>query len=412
MRIAIVTWNRRWAGGVETYLGAVVPALAAAGHDIAFWCEVDRPIDRDPIPLPATTSVICAEAGGLAAAIADLRAWAPDVLYAHGLRDPEAERQVLGVAPAAFLAHNYHGTCISGAKTFKRPAVVPCRRRFGWPCLVQYFPRRCGGWSPVSMVREFRRQQARLMLLRQSRAVLTLSSHMREEYARHGLGASRVFEVPGEPRREASGPAGGAPARREGDAWRLLFAGRMDELKGGDYLIDALPIAARALGQPLQVTFAGDGPRRADWQRRAAAACAAGDLTVRIRFAGWLDRSRMADALDESDLLVLPSLWPEPFGLIGLEAARHRLPVAAFAVGGVPDWLRPGVNGQLADGNPPTANGLAAAIAACLQDTETHAMLRAGAGRLAVELAFEDHVRALIRVFARIVEEPRAPMVH
>jgi hypothetical protein len=218
MRIAIVTWNRRWVGGVETYLGAVVPALAAAGADIALWCEVARPIDRDPIPLPATTSVICAEAGGLAAAVADLRAWAPDVLYAHGLRDPEAERQVLGVAPAAFLAHNYHGTCISGAKTFKRPAVVPCRRRFGWPCLVQYFPRRCGGWSPVSMVREFRRQRVRLGLLRQSRAVLTLSSHMREEYARHGLGASRVFEVPGEPRREASGLAGGAPARREGDA--------------------------------------------------------------------------------------------------------------------------------------------------------------------------------------------------
>jgi len=145
---------------------------------------------------------------------------------------------------------------------------------------------------------------------------------------------------------------------------------------------------------------------------RACTACAAGDLPVRTRFTGWLDRSRMADALDESDMLVLPSLWPEPFGLIGLEAARHRLPVAAFAVGGVPDWLRPGVNGQLADGNPPTANGLAAAITACLKDTETHVMLRAGAGRLAVELAFEDHVRALIRVFARIVEEPRPPSVH
>ena len=68
-----------------------------------------------------------------------------------------------------------------------------------------------------------------------------------------------------------------------------------------------------------------------------------------------------------ADLLVVPSLWPEPFGLVGLEAARHRLPVAAFAVGGIPDWLRPGVNGYLAPGDPPTPGGLADAIIACLR---------------------------------------------
>ena len=58
-----------------------------------------------------------------------------------------------------------------------------------------------------------------------------------------------------------------------------------------------------------------------------------------------------------ADLLVVPSLWPEPFGLVGLEGARSRLPAAAFAVGGIPDWLRSGVNGYLAPGDPPTPAG-------------------------------------------------------
>ena len=62
--------------------------------------------------------------------------------------------------------------------------------------------------------------------------------------------------------------------------------------------------------------------------------------------------------LAQSDLLVLPSLWPEPFALVGLEAARHRLPVAAYAVGGIPDWLTSGENGYLAPGDPPTVDGL------------------------------------------------------
>ena len=52
-----------------------------------------------------------------------------------------------------------------------------------------------------------------------------------------------------------------------------------------------------------------------------------------------------------SDLLVVPSVWPEPFGSVGPAAAQHGIPAAAFAVGGIPQWLHEGVNGHLADGN-------------------------------------------------------------
>ena len=142
------------------------------------------------------------------------------------------------------------------------------------------------------------------------------------------------------------------------------------------------------------MTFAGDGPARASWQA-AAARLATRERKLRIEFTGWLDPDRISALLATADLLVVPSLWPEPFGLVGLEAARHRLPVAAFAVGGIPDWLRPGVNGYLAPGDPPTPGGLAEAIIACVKDPETHARLRDGAGRVAAESDFErSHGRA------------------
>jgi glycosyltransferase involved in cell wall biosynthesis len=38
-------------------------------------------------------------------------------------------------------------------------------------------------------------------------------------------------------------------------------------------------------------------------------------------------------------VVVVPSRWPEPFGMIGLEAMRHGRPVVAFGVGGISDWL-------------------------------------------------------------------------
>ena len=43
--------------------------------------------------------------------------------------------------------------------------------------------------------------------------------------------------------------------------------------------------------------------------------------------------------------MVIPSCWPEPFGLIGLEAMRNARPVVAFNVGGIPDWCDNGKTG-------------------------------------------------------------------
>jgi glycosyltransferase involved in cell wall biosynthesis len=337
---------------------------------------------------------------GIDAALAGLASWRPHLLYSHGMLDPEVERRTLDIAPAVFFAHNYYGTCISGAKTFKNPVVTPCDRRFGWQCLAQYYPRRCGGWNPVTMVRLYRQQRDRLELLPRYRAIVTHSAHMQNEYINHGLTASRVFNVKYgsdlEHREDAYSSAMTAPI--DGDRpWRLLFVGRMDELKGGRELIESLPHVVETLGRRLHLTFAGDGPQRASWGALASTICR--DARVSVDFTGWLGRSEVDALFAASDLLVLPSLWPEPLALVGLEAARHRLPVAAFAVGGIGEWLTSGRNGHLAPGNPPTVQGLTGAIVACLRDPETHARLRDGASRLSADFSFDTHVDLLLRAF-------------
>ncbi len=414
MRIAIVHWSNRQVGGTGTYLTTVIPYLRRAGHELALWHEVDSPRDDEPLPMSAGTPVWNVEALGLETALAGLREWKPDLLYSHGLRDPLIEQETLDVAPAVFFAHDYYGTCISGAKSFKNPTIQPCDRTFGWPCLVQYYPRRCGGWSPVSMVREFRKQASRLDLLQRYGAIVTLSRRMQDEYLRHGLRASRVFDIesatgqagsgstrlaaPQDPNETPQNPRDQTAATR---TWRLLFVGRMYQVKGGREMLQALPIAARALDCRLHVTFAGDGAERAEWERVAASICA-GEPRVSVNFAGWVSRDAVGRLLDQADLLVVPSLWPEPFGLVGLEAAQHRVPVAAFAVGGIPDWLHSGVNGHLAPADPPTVEGLAEAIISCLRDEETHSRLRDGAGRMSTDNLYDGHAAALLDIFADV----------
>ena len=46
-------------------------------------------------------------------------------------------------------------------------------------------------------------------------------------------------------------------------------------------------------------------------------------------------------------MLVVPSRWPEPFGMVGIEAMARGRPVVAFANGGIPDWLDDGNTGFL-----------------------------------------------------------------
>jgi len=403
MRIAVINWSNRCIGGTGTYLSAVMPHLQRAGHEVALWHEVDRPSDLSLIPFPPDAPMWSVADLGLEPALAGLAQWRPHLLYAHGLLDPEVERRTLDIAPAVFFAHNYYGTCISGDKTFKSPVITPCDRRFGWQCLAQYYPRRCGGLNPVTMVRLFKQQRDRLALLSRYRAIVTHSEHMQTEYINHGLMASRVFNVKYGSDLERSREPYAALIASPDDhdrPWRLLFVGRMEQLKGGRELLESLPHVVAALGRPVHLTFAGDGPHRAGWALAAKTVCR--DPRITVDFSGWLNRREIDALFARSDLMVLPSLWPEPLALVGLEAAQHRLPVAAFAVGGIVEWLIPGRNGYLAPGDPPTVQGLSAAIIACLRDPKTHARLREEAGRLSAEFSFDTHVELLLRAFDEV----------
>jgi hypothetical protein len=117
MRIAIINTHRRLVGGVESYLNAVIPALTAHGHTVAFWHEVDEPVQRDQIALPPGTESRCVAASGPERALAELAAWHPDLIFTHGMRDLDWAAKTLRIAPAVLFLHSYDGTCISGAKT-------------------------------------------------------------------------------------------------------------------------------------------------------------------------------------------------------------------------------------------------------------------------------------------------------
>ena len=323
-------------------------------------------------------------------ALSKVADWKPDVIYAHGIADVTLETALAAQYPTVFFAHAYYGACVSGTKRFAFPAVEACTRALGLGCLAHYHVRRCGGLSPLTMISEYRVQSRRRALLDRFAKVIVISRHMKREYERQGLAPDHVVLLPYAVDTAPEAP----PPVRKPQTDRILFVGRLTTLKGGRALIEATAIAARALGRALRLVVAGDGAERPHLDKLARR------LGVPIEFAGWVDAAQRNVLMKNADLLAVPSLWPEPFGVVGVEAAFVGLPSVAYAIGGIPDWLELGVSGELAPGDHPTVAGFADALVRALRDPEHLMRLRLGAWELAHRHTMQTHVAALEPVLA------------
>ncbi len=404
MRILIATSHRNLVGGVEKYLQGTLPCLAERGHQLALAYEYrfnprSERVDAPHLKLPCVGT----EEAGLDRALQFVRDWKPDVVYSQGLESADLQSALLDQYPTVFYAHNYVGTCASSEKCHAFPTPRPCDRQFGPACMALWYPRRCGGLNPLTMWKMYLLSAARYTQLPKYAAVFVASAHMRLEYLRHGVEPDKI-QVMALPN-PSEGAESGAAAR-DGSRGRLLFLGRFTRLKGAAELLRAIPMAEKRLGRPLNVTVAGDGPERENLQ----------DLANRQRliaeFPGWVGSAQKADLIDRADLLVVPSLWPEPFGLVGIEAGAHGLPAVAFDVGGISDWLIPGYSGELAPADPPTAEGLADAITRALSDPAHYADLCRGAREVAGRFTLAAHVSKLEGTLEAVLSERADETLH
>lgn len=387
MRILFANDGIGDAGGVQSYLAAVMPSLQARGHEVAFL-HLDRARPGEPTPAPPGAPHFCIAAEGVEAALEGARRWGPGVAFSHNLRPLEVERRMLAAWPVVKMMHGYFGTCIGGQKTHLFPHPVPCGRRFGPACLALYGPRRNGRMSPAYVAREWRWAVAQRSLFSAYAAVVTASGHMAAEFVRNGVAAEAAHAIPLFSTLSADGPA---PAP---EAFGVLFLGRMTRLKGGDLLIRAAARASSLAGVPVPLVMAGDGPLRGAWESLARS------LGVQAAFPGWVGAEARLRLIRSTSMLAVPSVWPEPFGLVGLEAGSQGVPAVAFDVGGIGEWLADGANGRLLPGDPPRVEPLAEALAWAAAHPAELAAMRPRALAAARAMSLDAHVARLEPVLA------------
>lgn len=139
----------------------------------------------------------------------------------------------------------------------------------------------------------------------------------------------------------------------------LIFVGRLIIEKGVDLLIDSLALMA-AQGIRPSVTIVGDG--KEDHALKAQVNSLG--LESQVRFVGEKSRDELVPLLNQHRVLVIPSRWEEPFGIVALEGLACGCAIVSSDAGGLPEAV--GSCGRL------FSKGNAQSLADSLVSTLTH----------------------------------------
>jgi glycosyltransferase involved in cell wall biosynthesis len=369
-------WTRD--GGIAAHVQASARALAERGVEVQVLAR--EVVDEQTVPgveVLSSDALVDRDApieSRLGAALS----LTPDVVHLHQLDDPDVVSAFRSHAPVVISAHGYTA-CTSDVYYF-RPGQE-CTRAHGPGCVGNLALRGCAHTrDPRPLPGAYRKTSRGVEALRRSDLAVSYSSAMDRHLANNEIENRRVI-----PLFATVAPffGSGHEARR-----RVVFAGRIVPPKGVETLVRA---AARV---QAEFVVCGEG-----WQLDAMRRLA-GRLGVaeRVQFRGWLAPEQLARELGEASVVVVPSVWPEPFGLVGIEAHAAGRPVVASATGGIGDWLDDGVNGLLA--MPGDVADLARKLELLLSDPERQRTM-GEAGRIGVAARFsvQIHVEAILEAY-------------
>jgi glycosyltransferase involved in cell wall biosynthesis len=185
----------------------------------------------------------------------------------------------------------------------------------------------------------------------------------------------------------------------------VLFAGRLVEEKGCEYLIRAMETVQSKV-RNVETVIIGDGPLREQLGRQARS-------SLRLfRFTGRCSPAVVRDWMNKASVFSTPSIVAEAgntegFGMVFAEAQAMGLPVASFAIGGIPEAVEHGVTGLLAPERD--TNALANNIVTLLTDASMWRRLSA-AGQERVKKLFdlEKQTAKLEQIYQEVLQEHQA----
>jgi glycosyltransferase involved in cell wall biosynthesis len=435
MRVLFVTasYPPESVGGVELHVAGLARAMAAEGHEPEVLARTGRPdmahlstltesVDGVPVTRLCNTfedatrfELIYAHEGIADVFATELARIAPDIVHVQHLTCLSTllvERCRDAGVPTVMTLHDFWMGCPRGQRITAGLDLCPTiRLEKCLPCLRELWPHLLGRGSDPDLLAE-ERDAADLARLEQYHAsmrgtlsaldmLFTPSEFMRRMYIDYGVPPERIAVVENglptshwEPRQRA--PSAAAPLR-------VGFIGSVLPSKGVHLLIEAVC----RLGDPSGISLDVWGevlPFHNDHSYGERLNALRSGFESQITLHGAYQNEALPEILSGLDVLVVPSLWYEAFGLTIREAFLAGVPVVTANHGAMAEAVEDGVSGLLFEAGD--AAGLADTLRRLADDPALRARLAAGAPAVRDE---RDAAHELLAIYDRLIAQGSRP---
>jgi glycosyltransferase involved in cell wall biosynthesis len=365
MRVLHVNDTGAHVGGAETNLFSIMRLFQGKGHD-QFLCAFggggksnekifvldDAARKRRPKFFGLVEPSLYFNRRVYDALIGHIKKINPDVVHLHNnfLYTNSVLKSLKDSGkPVVQSAHDYGIICPTAWCIRKDGSL--CEGDFGWKCLKagclwtkkfirEYVPRKRAGKLMKDVVGEF----------------ICPSRRIQEMLESNGI--ANTVHVPYFVFPERFDPN---PKKRV-EAF-ILYVGVLFPHKGVNYLIDAMPAILKE-NKKAVLHIVGDGPEKEKLRKQVQRK----KLEDNVMFHGKLSQEQVPGIYSKANVVVVPSVWMEQFGIVGLEAMASGRPIVGSNVGGIPDWLSDGKTGFLT--KPRNSEDLAEKIKLILNNKE------------------------------------------
>jgi glycosyltransferase involved in cell wall biosynthesis len=308
------------------------------------------------------------------------------LLHVHS---PEMLLELKGECPAILTLHNHSIYCPSGTQYLTAQHKI-CERNFSvFGCLWGKAIDGCGSRRPKRVYDELSGAYFLQKALKSIPiTVIANSEYVRQQSIKNGIPAEKTVTLR---YGTLAGQTKAAPLTQEiHNNRRILFAGRIVPDKGLEWLLRTL----LHIDKSIQLDIAGEGWDKPRLEKLATEL----GLNNRIVWHGWCDTEKMNQLYEQCFAVIFPSIWPEPAGLITLEAYARYRPIIASAVGGIPEHIHDGETGILVPASD--IKKLAAAINQLQSDYHQSRLIgQKGHDLLIKEFTMDTHVKNLQQIY-------------
>ncbi len=325
-RILFISEFAGFIGGTEKYIFSVAELLKAEG----FVCDMIYKTKTKSFEKFQTVFENCVDAEN-SSKLASLHY---QIKTMHRTEDFGFLKFALEKFSPTLFVHDHTYVCPKGYKYF------PYKRK---NCSLKYNKIRCGLCSMVVPPRHYTNGFTNALkrnlstmpklfdVMTKFPSYIVLSDFMRNELIKNGIDKNKILLIP---------PFVDICLKQKQqsfDKFKILFVGQHVASKGIHLLFESLT----KMKNDFELDVLGEGSRTPFYKDLAKQM----SLKSKIKFHGFVDNPQAF--YQQTDVVAIPSMWQEPFGLVGIEAMANSKPVVAFDVGGVRQWLKNGENGVL-----------------------------------------------------------------